>query len=106
VRRVGIFIAPDGSNQGALESLYLQAIGNDPIMDCVRDFRRCVAPHVQLTTASQQAKAEFHAWLSACEEPGILPGFALDRNLIDRNSPAFGPIRRFLQDLANAAGSA
>jgi len=101
--RLGVFIAPDGQGPGALESLYLQAVGPGESIDCVRDFMRCMGDLVQFTTAAQRAKAEFHAWLSVCDEPGILPGYALDRNIIDRNSPAFGPIRQFLQDLAEAA---
>jgi hypothetical protein len=106
MRSVGIFLAPDGDNPGALENLYLQAIGDDPIIACVRDFRQCVAPHSTLTTASQRAKAEFHAWLSACDEPGILPGFALDQSILDRDSPAFDSIKQFYKDLASAASSA
>lgn len=98
-RSVGIFIAPDGVAAGALESLYLQSVGEGPIVDCVRDFMRCVGPELRHTRVAQFAKAEFHAWLAACPEPGILPGQALDANLIDRDSSAFGPIRTFLSDL-------
>ena len=98
-RSVGIFIAPDGVAPGALESLYLQSVGEGPIVECVREFMRCVGPELRHTRVAQFAKAEFHAWLATCPEPGILPGQALDANFIDRDSPAFGPIRDFLRDL-------
>jgi len=104
VRSVGIFIARDGVAPGALESLYLRAVGSGPLVACVRDFMRCVAPNTQHTLVAQLAKVEFHAWLATCPQPGILPGQAMDANYIDRDSPVFAPIRAFLQGLAEAAG--
>jgi hypothetical protein len=102
-RSVGIFIAPDGTAPGALESLYLQSLGEGPVVDCVREFMQCVGPELRHTRVAQFAKAEFHAWLATCPEPGILPGQAMDANFIDRTNPAFGAIRDFLSDLIAAA---
>jgi hypothetical protein len=104
-RSVGVFIAPDGVSPGALERLYLQAVGDEPRIACAREFMRCIAQHTQHTNVAQRDKAEFHSWLASCERPGILPGQAMDANFIDRNSPAFGPIRDFLTRLAAAASA-
>jgi hypothetical protein len=104
-RSVGIFVTPDGATPGALESLYLQSLVQGPLVECVREFMRCVEPEVQYTRIAQLAKVEFHAWLSTCPEPGILPGQALDANYLNRDSAAFAPLRRFLSDLLAAAAN-
>lgn len=102
-RSVGVFIAPNGVAPGALESLYLRSVGEGLIVDCVREFMRCVGPELRHTRVAQFAKAEFHAWLSACPEPGILPGQALDANFIDRDSPVFSQLKEFLIGLIAAS---
>jgi hypothetical protein len=105
-RSVGVFIAPDGVARGALESLYLRAIGPGPLVDCVQQFMRCIAPAVEHTLVAQWAKVEFHAWLATCPAPGIQPGQAMDANYFDRDSPAFDAIKQFIRDLARAASEA
>lgn len=102
-RSIGIFIAPDGIAPGALESLYLQSVGEGPVVACVREFMQCVGPELRHIRVAQFANAEVHAWLAACPDPGILPGQALDANYINRNSQAFGPLRQFLSELLVAA---
>ena len=103
VRSVGIFLAPDGLERGALESLYLRSIELSPTVDCAKAFMQCVTPHLQSSLVAHLAKVEFYTWLAASESPGILPGQAMDANIIDRNNPAFDPIKAFLTQLAAAA---
>lgn len=104
-RATGVFIAPDEVTPGALEGLYLRALGHDAITDCVRAFMECVTPHLQSSLVAHRAKVEFHAWLASRERPGILPGQAMDANYIARDHPAFDPIKAFLRELAVAAES-
>ncbi|MCC7367364.1 MAG: hypothetical protein IT306_03015 [Chloroflexi bacterium] len=102
-RAAGVFIAPDGESPGALESLYLRAIGRDAVSDCVQAFMHCVIPHLHASLVAHRAKVEFHTWLASRERPGILPGQAMDANYIVRDHPAFDPIKAFLRELATAA---
>ena len=102
-RTVGAFVTPDGVAPGAFESLLMRTVAPGPLLACVQDFVACVAPEVQHTRIAQWAKLEFHAWLAASQEPGILPGQALDAHIIDQGHAAFDDLKSFLRALAAAA---
>jgi predicted ATP-dependent endonuclease of OLD family len=95
-------ILPGGMNTGALENLCLQSITGHAIEKCVEDYMSCAAQatgHAHATTTNK-AKARIHAWLAAQEKPDLRLGHAAAGGLIDWSSPAFAPLKSFLQELA------
>jgi hypothetical protein len=105
VRTVGVFILPGDDRSGELEDLCLQAIAGDAALDCAQEFLDCV----QLRTGtacldSDRSKARLNAWLSSRRNPSLRIGTAMATRDLPADSPAFDSIKRFLTDLAAAAG--
>lgn len=101
---LGVYILPDNRSSGALEDLYLQAISEAMDLSCVDEFLACVRSRTGVSCRPQDVpKARLNAWLASRRNPTRRPGQALMTPDIPFNSPAFGPIKQFLQELAVAA---
>jgi hypothetical protein len=104
--RVGVYVMPDNQVTGALEDLCLRAIEGDVSLPCVDDFLTCVSSTGGVSWRPQDAsKARLNSWLASRSDPTLLLGYAMNRNLIDREHRAFDPIKAFLTQLAAAAAS-
>lgn len=96
------FILPGLDQKGALENIFLKSIVGQPIEGCVETYMECAGratgkPH---TSSSNMAKARVHSWLAAQDPPDLRLGLAAAKGLIDWDSPVFGDLKAFLQDLA------
>lgn len=101
---------PGEAVAGAFESLVLQALGHDPVADCAKAFRDCVAPYTTTRTQAQKDKIAVQAWLSALLGKAYGNVFKAQKvneaqPLLDYDHPAFAPIKTFLQGLLNLADS-
>jgi len=103
-RTIGVFIVPDGQSPGALEELCLRAVRDDLALQCTDEFLACVVTRSGVACPQQDAaKARLNAWLASRRNPTLRLGQAIASGDIPPDSSAFGPIRQFLQDLAEAA---
>lgn len=100
--RTTVYIMPDNTSSGDLESLCLRAIQDSPAMACVESYIECLKAQGQ--TVRYERKAKLHAFLvSNTDDPTLQPGQAIGAGIIPWNSPAFGDVHKFL-DMLDAAG--
>jgi hypothetical protein len=95
---VSVFILPDCSNPGMLETLCLQAVSSDPVMSCIDQYLQCVQD-LAGTEPSNPSKAYLHTFLASRPEPGLLLGQAAHRNYLPWDSLAFNDVKQFIQTL-------
>lgn len=95
---VSVFILPDNSNSGMLETLLCQTFQGEAIDDCIGDFLSCA-----LSAGGEDLrnpdKSRAHAYLSTMPRPEVSVGVAARRSYWNLDHPAFGEIRTFLRTL-------
>lgn len=91
--KVGICVFPDGTSEGMLEDLCVQAVESDYALECVNTFLECVESEEEIRNKS---KAMFYAWLSVQNKPDIRLGQAAEYGLIDFHSDAFTDLKALL----------
>src|SRR5581483_5776638 len=96
--RVGIFLFPDGSRAGMLETLCLEAIGNDPVIECVIEYFDCVKRKVGALPNNLE-KARLRTFLASRPRPHLQLARAIDAGYIPCNSSCFDGIKNFLRSL-------
>jgi hypothetical protein len=98
--RVAVFIWPNCSVSGTLETLCLSSVENDPAMPCVRQYFECLRdqmPALPKTIEKAQLHAFLlHTFLASREKPGLRIGEAAEKHYWDWDHPAFDPIKQFL----------
>lgn len=97
--RVGVLILPPGESHGMLEDLCLASVASDAAMPCVDEFMKCVQERASRTSGNP-AKARIHAWLASLETPDRRLGEAAQAGCWPWDSPAFAPLRAFIQQVA------
>jgi hypothetical protein len=102
--RTSVFILPDDTNPGMIETLCMEAVRGEPSLaatyGCITDFFTCLARNgVALPPAPVLAKNHAEAYLATRPEPQLFPGLAAYRGYWPWSSPAFQPLIRFLQAL-------
>lgn len=98
--RVGVFIFPDGTSPGALESLCLQSLRGHAAEPCVRDFLACWEGQRggEPASVARRHKRELYSFLSY-EYPGYKLGEAAAANAFPLDSGVFSGFREFLRQL-------
>ncbi|MFQ5793994.1 MAG: DUF3226 domain-containing protein [Candidatus Bipolaricaulia bacterium] len=96
--KVSVFILPDCSNSGMLETLCLQTISNDPIMSCIDQYFQCVQNQTG-DSPGNLPKAKVHAFLASRPTPGLLLGQASHAGYWAWENPIFDDIKQFLKTL-------
>jgi hypothetical protein len=94
--RVGVFIMPDGSRPGMLESLCVDSVAEDAAMECVRDFLECVRDRCG-RVPSPIEKAQTHAWLASRAAPDKRLGEAAEAGYWPWDHAAFMGLVEFLR---------
>ena len=106
-RRLGIWLMPDNTLPGTLESFLRRLIPlSDPLAVRVETFVDEIPPAERLFPDGRRPKAVIHAWLAIQNEPGKPLGQAITSKYLDASSPIadefIGWIRRlFIDDLPN-----
>jgi hypothetical protein len=95
--RVGIFIVPNGIDDGMLETLCVDSISMRPEVECVTDYFQCLQHHQLALNNLHKARA--HAWLAAQPKPGLRVGEAAEAGYWPWESPAFTALWSFIQSL-------
>jgi len=96
--RVIIYVMPDNSSQGDLESLCLDAVRDAPAMPCVDAYFGCLQTIDHVPT--QENKAKLRVFLASnLADPTLLTGNAIAAGVIPWNSPAFDGVHQFLDML-------
>src|SRR5581483_9385576 len=93
--RVGVFILPDGTSDGMLESLCVRGLAGRPEFACLADFFSCCAKAGMVPNNLHKAQA--HAWLACCPEPDKRVGEAARAGYWPFADPAFSALWDFLR---------
>jgi hypothetical protein len=101
VIRTSIFILPDDTNPGMIETLCMEAVKNEPTLAdpyaCVEEFFACLARNnVSLPSQPVLAKHRAQAYLATRTEAQMFPGIAGYRGYWPWDNPVFQPLRQFL----------
>ncbi|MEW6578509.1 MAG: DUF3226 domain-containing protein [Chloroflexota bacterium] len=94
---VAVFLLPDCSSPGMLETLCLRSAETDPVMSCVAEYFECVEANGSLP--SNMDKARLHAFLASRNKPGLRLGEAAEKGYWPWSSPVFDPLKQFLRAL-------
>ncbi len=102
VPRIGVFVMPDGTSDGILETLCVSAIQSEPATPCVRDFFKCLQtsnvpghPHLP----RNRDKAFTRVFLATRAEPDKLLGQAAQAGYWPWADAAFTAIIDLLRNL-------
>lgn len=95
---ISVFILPDCINEGALETLCLQLVQNDPAIPCVNQFFTCIQ-NSNLPLPGNMVKAKLHTFLSSRERPHLLLGQAAHAGYWPWDHAALTPLKEFLNNI-------
>jgi len=96
--RVGVYILPDGTQPGMLESLFLESVAADPAMGCVEEFIVCLGRRGVVPRNPTKARAQ--AFMASRGEAEALVGRAARQGHWPLAAGVLEPLRRFLAELA------
>jgi hypothetical protein len=96
--RVSVFILPDCIHPGMLETLCLQAVGDDPAMPCIDQYFQCLQNQA-IALPENMPKARLQAFLASRSRPGLKLGEAADTGYWPWANPTFDPLKQFLRAL-------
>jgi hypothetical protein len=101
--RTAIFILPDNSSPGKIETLCMQSVRADPdhapVYSCAEEFFACVQQNGQLPAKFDEAKAYAQVFLATREDVQLFPGLAAYRGYWPWDSAVFDPLKQFLRAL-------
>jgi hypothetical protein len=95
--RVGIFIMPDNTRKGMLETLCIDTVEDNDAMRCVDEFVRCSLDLKRKPRNIDKAKA--HAFLSIMPDIANSLGRGAQKGYWNFNAPALKPLIAFLSQL-------
>ncbi len=96
---VGVFIVPDGTEPGAVETLCRRSRQGSATAECVDEYLKCLEErHASRSTNADKSFA--HAYLAAMGEPLAPVGEGALQGVWDFASPAFAPLAQFVRQLA------
>lgn len=102
--RTSIFILPDNTNPGMIETLCMEAVKNEAALAaayrCVEDFFSCLSrSQIALPALPVLAKHHAQAYLASRPEAQMFPGLAAYRGYWPWGNALFQPLIGFLQSL-------
>lgn len=96
---IGVFIVPDGSQPGAIETLCRHSLEGEEAAKCADEYMECLKTHNALQSKNED-KTFAHAYLAAMEDPVARVGEGALQGVWDFQSPAFGALSQFVRDLS------
>ena len=97
---VGVFIVPDGSEHGAVETLCRRSVEDSISAGCVRQYLECLKEHHAMES-SNPGKTFAHAYLAAMHEPLARVGEGAKQGVWNFGSSAFRNVICFLRELSS-----
>ncbi|MFZ1472539.1 MAG: DUF3226 domain-containing protein [Anaerolineae bacterium] len=95
--QVGVFILPDSSSAGMLESICLRAVAADPAYACIEPYFACL-DRAGVPRPANMEKAQLQVFLASRHRPGLRIGEAAAAGVWPWQSTVFDALRRFLQE--------
>lgn len=96
--KVTVLILPDGENPGMLETLCLQSVSDDPVIECIEQYFECVKERTGALPDNMD-KARAHAFLASRPRPDLQVGRAAHCGYWPWDSAAFDQVEQFLLEL-------
>lgn len=94
---VGIFVVPNSTTCGTIDTLCRESVANDVPTKCVNDYLGCLE---SLNVSVRNPDKSFvYAYSIAVGMPGVRAGEAARRNTWNFNHPTFLPLSVFLKKL-------
>jgi len=93
-----VFIFPDCTQPGMLETLCLESVKDDAALPCVDQFLDCLSER-GVPTPNNLPKSRLHAFLASRPIPNCLLGQAAHKGYFPWDNPAFEKIKQFLRSL-------
>lgn len=97
---IGVFIVPDGTANGSIETLCRHSVKGDNVTGCVDEYLRCLDEHNARKSANVD-KSFAHAYLAAMKDPVARVGEGAKKKVWNFGSPAFAELSEFLRELAS-----
>ena len=94
-----MFIVPDGSQPGAIETLCRRSVEGEDAAKCTDEYMECLKTHDALQSKNAD-KTFAHAYLAAMEDPVARIGEGAQQGVWDFQSPAFDALSQFVRDLS------
>ena len=101
---IGVFIVPDSSQSGAIETLCRRSVAGEDAAQCVDEYIECLRARNALCSRNHD-KTFAHAYLAAKRNPVARVGEGAQQGVWNFQSPAFDALSQFVRDLA-AKGNA
>lgn len=98
---IGVFVVPDGTERGAVETICRRSVQGDDTAMCVEEYLRCLEHH-HATHSRNVDKSFAHAYLAATLDPMARVGEGALQGVWDFGSPAFAELSEFIRQLADA----
>ena len=96
---IGVFIVPDGSQRGVVETLCRRSVEDEDAAQCADEYLACLKNRNALQ--SKDADKTFaHAYLAATRNPVARVGEGALQGVWNFQSPAFAPLVQFVRTLA------
>ena len=101
---IGVFIVPDGSQRGAVETLCRRSVAGEDAAQCADEYLACLKTRNALR--SENADKTFaHAYLAATKNPVARVGEGARQGVWTFQSSAFAPLVQFVRTLASKGNS-
>ena len=96
---IGVFIVPDSSRTGAIETLCRRSVDGEAAAVCVEEYLECLKTRDALRSSNPD-KTFAHAYLAAMEDPVARVGEGALQGVWNFQSTAFDALSQFVRDLA------
>ena len=96
---IGVFIVPDVSQSGAIETLCRRSVQGEGAAECTDEYMECLTTNNALKSRNPD-KTFTHAYLAAMEDPVARVGEGALQGVWDFQSPAFDALSQFVRDLS------
>ena len=97
---IGVFIVPDGTEPGALETLCRRSVQGNDVANCVDKYIKCLNQSNAMLSENED-KSFAHAYLASMPDPMARVGEGARQGRWDFDSPAFEHISQFLRALVS-----
>lgn len=100
VPSIGVFVVPDGSSAGAIETICRQSVRNGGAAVCAETYLDCLLGCEALESTNLD-KTFVHSYLAAMRDPVARVGEGALQGIWDFQSLAFVPLVEFIKNLAS-----
>ncbi|MEW5827906.1 MAG: DUF3226 domain-containing protein [Chloroflexota bacterium] len=96
--RIGVYILPDGTSPGMLETLLLGAVFNDPAFGCIDSFITCVQETKNYIPQPPE-KAKLLAYFASRERVKPLIGYSARAGYLNFDHAVYDQLKTFIKSL-------